>query len=688
MNVSAPAAPRRPLLHAVGHQWIRLPLVFAIALSFALFVRVTLWGSPSQMDPGPKGLLLPGALVAALVGWYLVATWLVGRCPGGSSGLAGSLMAASFLPMLATLPISLGVLVSESYAQEYWIDRSVKVELLLGLPLLVLMLQAGVWCWFHFRLTWRRAGPMLAVLGGGLALRYAGMGWGLPFALQPEETSIYARWANEAALHGQWNPHYFQNPSLLIHLLSMEFLGLYAVCRALLFGQDPGELYMVFRAEQDLFYAVARLNSVVLGTATLFIIYLIGRRLWGERVGLLAAALLAVNFLHVRNSQHAVNDVPATFFMVASFYFALRLAERGRWRDYLLAGLLAGVATSTKYNGGMIVIAIAAAHWVHHIKLSRSLQPRPLSRLSASAAAALGGFVLGTPYSVLDFPGFSAGFLEQLAMGAAPWSGQTLEPSAWQFLTTAAHGAGLTTVLLALLGGVLMLAGDRRQALLLLSFPVCYFVFMSTMSLFFIRWVVPVMPFVALLGAYGLSRGVRWLPSAGRYPVAVGLILLALLQPAVYSARLAWLAHQTDTRHEANAWAARNLPAGSKVAVEAFSLLDLESLAFRSTLHHLEIDLVWRATMRDLDSYRRDGFHYLAVSSFMYDRAFSQPERYADRVEFYRQLDREYPLAAAFAPRADGKAPPFALDDLDTPFWHIFSYERPGPVVKVYRLAP
>jgi len=662
--------------------------LFAIsALAFALFVRLTLYGRMEAAEIGVKGYLNPVALLIALLLWFLAARWLLRGYPAGDGAVADLLAGSSFVPMVFTLPISLGVVLSESFAREYWIDRSLKVELLLGLPALALLLQAGAWFWLRRGLTRGLALPVMGVLGVGLALRWAGMNWGLPFAYQPEETSIYARWAMEFALHGQLNPHYFQNPSLLIHLLGLEFMGIFAFGRVLQFGQDPGDLYMVFRGEQELFYGLARLNSVILGVATVLVVYLIARRWWGERTALLASALLAVNFLHVRNSQYAVNDVPSTFFLVLSFYFACRIAEEGKLRHYLLAGLMAGLAASTKYNAGTIVVSVAVAHWVHYRGLSGRLRPAALACLIASAASALFGFVLGTPYSLLSFDEFRNGFLEQLSMGQSPWSGQAQVPTAWIFLNGIAQGAGIAATVLALFGVVLFWRRDSRKAALLLSFFLCYFGFMSSMDLFFVRWVVPAMPFVALSAAYGLEALLATGPVRASRLVAIGLVFLVLLQPAVYSLRLDWLLNQKDTRQEANEWAERAIPPGSKVAVEAFSLLDQESLAFRATLQQREIELEWRATMHDLQYYRSQGFNYLAISSFMYDRAYAQPDKYADRIEFYQQLDRELPLVATFSPRTDGTPAPFDLDDLDTPFWHLFSYDRPGPTVRVYRLG-
>ena len=182
-------------------------IFFPSALCFAIFVRVTLYSRGERVEAGLKGLAIPAAVLVALLLWHAAAAWLLGRFSRSYRPTGALLAGATFAPLLATLPKVVGVLTSESYANEYWIDRSVKVELLLGLPALALALQAGATIWLRYGLTWRRAGPMVGILLVAFALRYAGMGWGLPFAYQPEETSFYFRWAMEAALRGERTPH-------------------------------------------------------------------------------------------------------------------------------------------------------------------------------------------------------------------------------------------------------------------------------------------------------------------------------------------------------------------------------------------------------------------------------------------------------------------------------------------------
>lgn len=174
-----------------GFGWLILVIT---AFCYGAFVRATLYNRADLADAGLKGVVIPAFVTAILALWYLAATQYIGR---GHT----LLIASTYLPLLATLPITIGIFGSEDFAREYWINRSLKVQLLLGLPALVGVLQIGVGIWLQRSMNWRAALPILTVLALGLGLRWAGMGWGLPFAFQPEETSIYIRWAMEFALH-------------------------------------------------------------------------------------------------------------------------------------------------------------------------------------------------------------------------------------------------------------------------------------------------------------------------------------------------------------------------------------------------------------------------------------------------------------------------------------------------------
>jgi len=92
--------------------------------------------------------------------------------------------------------------------------------------------------------------------------------------------------------------------------------------------------------------------GLIFSIATLFMVYLLGKRLANKEVGLVAAVLLAVTPLFYNWSTFALVDIPSTFFALLSIYFFI---EKKLWQS----GIFAGVAFLTKFPQGLIVVALS-----------------------------------------------------------------------------------------------------------------------------------------------------------------------------------------------------------------------------------------------------------------------------------------------------------------------------------------
>jgi hypothetical protein len=104
--------------------------------------------------------------------------------------------------------------------------------------------------------------------------------------------------------------------------------------------------------------ATVRVLSALLGTATVALLALLARQLFGWRVGLLAAALLAASPVSIVHAHYEMGDVPQAFFVVAALATAsAALLGGGPWA-FLATGALAGLAASAKFFG-VVVLATA-----------------------------------------------------------------------------------------------------------------------------------------------------------------------------------------------------------------------------------------------------------------------------------------------------------------------------------------
>jgi hypothetical protein len=101
--------------------------------------------------------------------------------------------------------------------------------------------------------------------------------------------------------------------------------------------------------------------SALADTLALLALYLIGRRLYSHRVGLLAAALGALAVMQIQQSHFMTVDNFAVLFTALALYGAVRVAQRGNWKWYVFFGVFAGMAVASRINLALIFAEIAVA---------------------------------------------------------------------------------------------------------------------------------------------------------------------------------------------------------------------------------------------------------------------------------------------------------------------------------------
>ena len=99
------------------------------------------------------------------------------------------------------------------------------------------------------------------------------------------------------------------------------------------YEEHPPLYYVVMLAWTKLFgtgIVALRMPSVVFGVASIPLVYLLGRREWGQVTGLVAAGMMAVNGHHIFWSQAARGCTLACFLGIASTLALLRINEVSR----------------------------------------------------------------------------------------------------------------------------------------------------------------------------------------------------------------------------------------------------------------------------------------------------------------------------------------------------------------------
>ena len=163
---------------------------------------------------------------------------------------------------------------------------------------------------------------LAVILAVAALLRFVGIGAGIPFNIGVDEPEIMSR-VVQMMRTGDFNPHFFDYPTLYFYLQ----LGV-AVLRFMV-GASLGRWTSLDQVDAADFYLPGRAVTALLGTATVLLVYRIGLR-WGARHAALAAGLMAVMPLHVRESHYVLTDVPVTFFVTLTLLLTLAAHERER----------------------------------------------------------------------------------------------------------------------------------------------------------------------------------------------------------------------------------------------------------------------------------------------------------------------------------------------------------------------
>jgi hypothetical protein len=547
------------------------------------------------------------------------------------------------------------------------------------------------------------------VLAAALALRLWGVKQGMPYAYNADENAHFVPGAIGLFGHG-WDPHYFVNPPAYTYLLHLVF--------DLWFG-GRGGVSKAFATNPTEVFVVARVTAAVVGTLAVWLVYLAGARLFGRAVGLLSAALLAVSFLAVFYSHLALNDVPTLAPIALSLWGTAGILREGRVRDYLLAGVGLGLACATKYTGGVVLLPLLTAAGFQFFAPQgpgRALRGTVLAGVVAVAA-----FLVANPYALLDFAAFRDGLQHQAdaAEDVAGKLGLTQTSGHLYYLWTFTWGLGWVPLVAAVGGAGLLAVEDRRALAVFGPAPVLYVLFMGTQERFFGRWLLPIFPIVCVLGAYAIVRlaqlAGRRAPALAPALAVLGAVVL-LGQGIVYSLHSAMTLSKTDTRNATRAWLVANLAAGTKIVVEPV-VPDAWATDIGHPYRGTANGARWskyptsRSNIANdgsfvpgpgrivniedyertlypamIDDYVKRGYCWVVVGSTQRGRAEAQPDVVPRAIQYYRALEQRSKLAYEASPYRHGSGP--VKFNFDWTFdYYPLAYERPGPVMQVYRLS-
>lgn len=535
---------------------------------------------------------------------------------------------------------------------------------------------------------------LLGILGIAFGLRIWGINFGLPYRYHPDEPQHVAEAARMLVEH-RLEPQIFNNPPFYKYLLVLADAGYAGVSLLLGRYESLSELASSLSWDPSPLYLLGRVVSVIAGTLTVLITYFIGKAAYTAQVGLLSSFFLAVSFLHVRDSHFAVNDALLVLLVATAVLAAIKVIQYESPLWGVIGAGSAGLAFATKYTAVFVIFTLTVAVIIAFYKdRTRKLRAR-LGMLVAIWSTFGLAAVFGSPYFLLKpvkvYQSISGSIY---AYGVNGFEGWQLDAAGayLYYLKSLVWGMGPVLALLALLGCFLALARHTKAELVLLTYPILLYLFMTRQEMYFARFLLPAYPALLVLAASCASAFISYIGE--RAFLTPGKLLLvvavaAALPPAIQSARLGYLLAQTDTRTLAKQWVEQNIPEGAKIAVDwPHHGPPLSTLASPEPDSARAYELMVVGGMglaeHSLGYYRSQGIHHLISSSNISNIALTNVEQEGARHEFYVQLDTELELLQEFTPHPPNADPPFVFDQVLGPMLGLWQIERPGPTIKIY----
>lgn len=492
-----------------------------------------------------------------------------------------------------------------------------------------------------------------------LLVRIIGLDWNLPHAMfAPYELDEYytVKMALRMLRERNFDPGSFMWPSLYFYIQAFVY-GNYCFWMLLTgFLQSLNDLTI-----REV-YLVGRMTTVFFGVGNVLLVYLIGKRMYSRKVGLVASFFLSFSLLHVRYSRLIRPDIPMTFFVTLSFFFIYLIYERGKTKDYLLATIFTAFSVATKYTGVLLIVPIFLAHLFRGLKEKKKLFSIFFNRkVLFVLLLVVAGFFIATPYGLVRYRYLFVtigGWLRGLNKITANQPG---EVNSWIYYITHSlnHSLGYALAIFSLIAVIYGIFTHRKKDVLLLSFPLLYYFIMGSFSRHGDRYFIPMVPFLTIIAAVFLVKIVSRIPfsrNRRNFTLIIATFIFIFL-PGIKVIDYVQLMTQKGTRIEAKEWIEENIPRGKRMAYEFyfpyFSGYKMENI-YTIGVHPFE--------------WYKNKFDYIIVNSGRYDRYFrTDLQQYQGVRRNYEDIETKGELVKQFDPSP-------------------FSPNNPNPVVKVYKV--
>ncbi len=431
--------------------------------------------------------------------------------------------------------------------------------------------------------------PIIVVLIFASIIRFWGIWHGYPFSYYSDEQHFVNRAISFGS--GDLNPHWFHKPAFLMYILFSEY-GLFFVIGKIIGMFSNVDSFAIYYFKNSWpFILIGRITVTLFGIATIYVVYKIGEKFWSKKAGLFCSMFLTLSYGHIFCGQDVKADVPTTFFTVLSIYFLLKVVDNKSFnkKDYILAGLFAGLGTATKYYSIALLPCILIVS-IYEIINKRNILL--FKKYLYSLISFWGIYFIVSPYNFLDPLGRRWSFQSIISMynKISPFKlnlfarleGTVINEHKDHYIFNSfLHYVKvlLTTEGVGIIIGVLFISSicciifkPTLKKAVLLSFPILFSIISIVMNPLYTesRHQLVIYPFLAVVAGifiYEISR-----KFSNEYKAYIILSFLLIFPLATIIKNNIYIS-KVDTRTLAKYWIESNIPPDTKLLLDETSVI-------------------------------------------------------------------------------------------------------------------
>lgn len=362
-----------------------------------------------------------------------------------------------------------------------------------------------------------------------LAASLPGNRWGAPALWNPDELIWRVDMALRGAMVFDVSEPDFNYPSLPKYVM-------YAI-GWVMYGMGKSNYAVI---------VAARAFSAVLGAAGGVLIYHLARMVGADKkTSLLAGLLYIASGVAAANGRFAHNDLYLQLFSILTVYFIIKYQYTDSKAWLYLSFFSVGLAASSKYTGGSLILLPATVYWIGNRAPLRTVWLSLPGSLILGGAVSFLGYALGTPKALLapvyyfsnvlpflrNYPlyGFNSGTPIGLFGQWGVFKSAVGTFAYYVFILAFVWFAGRLVLWKV---GKRPFEPKRAQAVAILMLAVLIFDLPFLVSINYIpRYFIPFVPFLAVLGALFIGEVVE--RAKGRklnfvQPVIIALLVLGI----------------------------------------------------------------------------------------------------------------------------------------------------------------